>query len=189
VRREFFGVTDAFAVLGLSRRPWVDAEEIQSRHRELAVQSGRDGAGMPLSHLNEARRIMEGHGSRLRHLAALEFPDADAGGKYEPDWKLFESVGTLSRLAGLWAGRLGGAGSAIARAALMSEACQLRERLREVRVPIEEMSSRLDESVRSLDRRWPDVTPAELFSVAEEWTYWQRWEARTREVAALLDGA
>lgn len=182
-------MTDAFAVLGLARRPWVDAEAIQSRYRALAVESGREGGGPPLSHLNEARRIMEGHGPRLRHLVALEFPNAGPGGHFEPDWKLFESVGTLSRQVGVWAGRQGGAASAIERAALMSEVRQLRERLREVRGAIEEMAGRLDEAVRSLDRKWPEVSPAELLTVAGEWTYWQRWEAGMREAAALLDGA
>jgi DnaJ-domain-containing protein 1 len=66
-------VTDLFAVLGLPRSPWLDAEELKQRHH--AMMADEASANSSPTILNEARRTLQNPALRIRHFLALEFPD------------------------------------------------------------------------------------------------------------------
>jgi len=182
-------MTDAFAELGFSRRPWLDPAEIKARHHERAVHAHPDKPGGSHEHLlrlNNARRILEPHAARLRHLLELEFPGFHAEGPPPFDWELHSLVGELSdRVTRASAQSPSStAGSAIARL----EIANLKLQLKEVQPRIVPALQALETRLRETDLAWPDVPPEPLRDLAAQHTYYTRLETTLHAARRLLDG-
>jgi curved DNA-binding protein CbpA len=178
--------SDAFSALGLSRRPWVDVEEVQARFRERAAQlhpdanPGSDGAAFAA--LNEAAAVLSDPVRRLRHLLVLEGIDA-AGSTIVPAelQDLGFAVGAALGAAEEARHASDAAGSALARAVVLP-------RVLEARGACEDLLERIRAELETLDR-WLRVEDAgarlpELAAAADRLVYLRRWESQVR--VALL---
>ena len=174
-------MTDAFAEFGLEARPWLEPSAILSQYHELAALRHPDKCGgdpLPLSALNEARRILTSPTLRLRHLLELHGFAADHAGTFEPDFEFFSQVGTLAKKA---AALSGGAEESPGAAPLQQEIAAL---LKSIHLRIRNG----EEKIRSLDAAWPDFAPHELARLAEEFSYLKKWEKSLADARTLLLG-
>jgi len=174
-------VTNAFAEFGLAPRPWLAPAEIKTRFQELTRTHA------PLASLNEARRVLESPAARLRHLAAITAPDQTAFTKPAANWTIFETIGNFCKEVRGWRQLQGP--TALERAVHLAAAARLRSQLLASRDLLESDRARLETQTLSLDAAWPQVNAAALLALAEEWTFWNRWNDALHESAALLDGA
>jgi len=184
-------VTDAFAELGIPRRPWADPSVVKSQFHELAAHAHPDKGGSEdsLARLNQARKCLASHGSRLRQLAELAFPDHQAEKTFVPDWTLFESVGNLCRHVDGWRSKRELAGSALERAVVMAGGVSLEKQAAHMIGVIHEAERIFESRLREVDARWPDVPADELLVLADEWTFLQRSGDSLRAALAVLAGA
>ncbi len=170
---------DAFELLDLPRRPWLDPAAVraafQARSRDLHPDAERGDADA-FARLNAANRALERPASRLRLLAGdLEIP------ALPPDVALGFEIGAALRECDAGLARRRTAGGALARALLAGE-------LERSRVALAALSSRVDRHVaagetrlRACDAAWPDVAPADLAALAGEFTFLERWSTQLRE--------
>lgn len=190
MRRKFFRVTDFFAELGLPYSAWLDAEEVKSRHHERipAAHPDKPGGGVPMaSRLNEARRVLESHSRRLRHLLELLSPEFTPANKAAPDWELFSTIGEAAREASAIAAQLSQASSPIVRAGLLAKAKNCEQRLSAAKMRLQDHRARLEKQTRCLQ-----ITPLDsqkTWSLAEAWTFHDRLSTTLREAETALKTA
>lgn len=74
-------MTDAFALLQLPRRPWLDAGEVRAAFQRLAATTHPDrfGSTTAFVELTRAYETLRDPAQRLRHFLALEQPGLGAG--------------------------------------------------------------------------------------------------------------
>ena len=70
-------MSDAFALLGLPRRPWIEADEVRAAFHRLAATAhpDRSGTTADFTEITRAYETLREPASRLRHFLALEQPD------------------------------------------------------------------------------------------------------------------
>jgi DnaJ-domain-containing protein 1 len=181
-------VTDAFAELGFERRPWTDPDRLQARYHELARLRHPDASGgdpAPLARLNESRSILIDPAVRIRHLLALEWPDAKCPEKFQPDFDLFSRIGHVTRRAEDLAEKQESARSPLAAAVVRAQAQTALNELAENAQTLDVRLRALEASLREIDSRWPQVAADELARMADEFAFLQKWRksiafARTR---------
>lgn len=182
-------MTDAFAELGFPRRPWLDADEIKARHHEIARHAHPDkpgGSHEHLSRVNDARRTLEPHGARLRHLLELEFPGFHAEGSPPFDWELHARVGELSEQVARATGMPSpqAAAASVASPEIENLKLQLGELQSRIVLALQAQETRL----READHAWPDLSPEILRDLAAQHTYYARLESILRAARRILDG-
>lgn len=185
-------MTDAFAELGLERRPWLDPQTIRSRYHELAARAHPDKAGgdeAVLVRLNSARRTLSSHGLRLSHLAALAFPGSLPPPAPAPDWDVFLRVATVAGEAKSAAEKKARASSALETAVAATKISALKNELSNVERLTAAHRAELESATREADRTWPSTGPDVLWKLAEQWTFWNRWNEALREAETLLASA
>lgn len=176
---------DHFAELGLPRAAWMDANEIKSRHHLLMASCHPDksqGDAERATRLNEARRILEKPGARLRHLLDLEFPDFTSHQKPQPDWDLFSRIGDAAKLAANSAAAQASSTSPLARAVAGTQCKEARVRLVALQKELEQREMDLEQQTQSL----PTNDPLVLSRLAEEWTFLSRWESVIHDARSAL---
>jgi len=191
MRRELFGVTDAFAEFGIGRRPLPDRRAVDLRYHELAALRHPDRIGgdpLPLTRLNEARRILISNPERLLHLLQLTYPDTRTAPAFSPDFETFALVGNLENSAAAFLLKYEQADSPIAKALLHSDAIALENAFKEAREKIASLSGIAVSKIQALDSRWPDVSAGELSRAAEESAFFQKWSETLRKSSARLLG-
>lgn len=69
-------MTDAFAIMGFPRSPWLDPDEVRAAFQRLAAcaHPDRSGSTADFSTLSNAYTILREPASRLRHFLSLEAP-------------------------------------------------------------------------------------------------------------------
>lgn len=74
-------MTDAFALLQLPRRPWLDTDEVRAAFQRLAASAhpDRSGSTADFTELTRAYETLRDPAPRLRHFLALEQPGLAAG--------------------------------------------------------------------------------------------------------------
>ena len=184
-------MTDAFAEMGLERRPLLDPAAVQSRYLELAPSRHPDRLGgdpAPLTRLNEARRILSSPPARLRHLLDLTFPGAASPTECSPDFELFSLVGNLTSSAESLAEKRERAGSALALALLKSETLALEKSLASASKKMAGLREKIEATIRHANDRWPDVVPQDLARLAGESAFCDRWTESLRRAGVKLLG-
>lgn len=171
-------MTDLFAVLGLPRRPWLDAEEIKQRHHSLMASGSVSSATL----LNEARRTLQNPALRIRHFLALEFPEYQPATRPQQDWDFFLKVGEATRQATELAARKSSLTHPLARAALQKEILSGREALGLLKEEIEKRLAAADERLQAFEKN-----PEDLAALAEEFAFLQKNENSVREALLALD--
>lgn len=180
---------DAFAEFGIGRRLWVDPEALQSRYHELAALRHPDkcaGDSLPMSRLNEARGILASHSLRLLHLLDLTGSDRTGPDEYEPDFELFSRVGMLTKKAE----RISAASSSspLAAAVNRAETSALQKEIARMLDEIAGRIDRLEQKLRVMDSRWPDVDTNEIRPLADEFTFLKKWRHLLLAAQTLLLG-
>lgn len=191
MRRELFGVTDAFAEFGIARRPLLDRQAIDVCYHGLAALRHPDrlaGDQSPLTRLNEARRILLSDQARLLHLLHLTYPEAPAANSFSPDFEIFSLVGNLENSTAAFVQKYGQTDSPIAKALLKTEAVALEKAVREAGEKIDALGRIVFSKIQDLDSRWPDVTAEELARVAAESAFFRKWNGSLRKSSVSLLG-
>ena len=170
-------MTDLFAVLGLPRSAWLDAEEIKERHH--ALMASGDAASATL--LNEARRTLQNPALRIRHFLALEFPDFAPATRPHQDWEFFLKIGQATREASELAAKKSSLSHPLARAALQNQILAQLDSLRLLKAEIETRLATCE------DRLKISAGPEVLTALAEEFAFLQKNETSIREALLALD--
>jgi len=173
-------VTDLFAVLGLPRSPWLDAEELKQRHH--ALMAAEASANSSPAILNEARRTLQNPALRIRHFLALEFPDHQPTNQPHQDWEFFLKIGQATRQATELAARKSSLSHPLARAALQKEILNQRAALIVLKDEIEKRLTAADERLQAFEKN-PEV----LQSLAEEFAFLQKNQNAVREALLTFD--
>jgi len=191
LRGKFFGVSDAFAALGLPRRPSIEPAAVQESFRSLAARLHPDRCGgdpAPLARINAARKTLLSNAARLRHLLDLTFPPASPPAPPPPDFQLFSQIGALGRSIDAFADQRERSTSALSAALLRQEAARLEAVLSDASTKLGTLRAGIEADIRRLDALWPDVPPAELSSLAGRATFIERWEETLRQSEIRLAG-
>ncbi len=179
---------DAFEILGLERRPWLEEGEVrrayQAKARELHPDGPR-GDEVAFVKLGEAFGVVGNVGKRLRALA-----DGVTGDDRRPtDPDLFLEVGGILQRSRVLQVRLGEAVGHLDRALLARD---LRSALRELDGAAERVAERLGQvrsRVGEVDEQWPEAERAELLELASRWERLSAWKRELGELRVLLGGS
>jgi len=180
-------VIDYFAEFGLSRCAWINAETLKGRHHALLSEIHPDkaqGDSSRASLLNNGRRILENHASRLRHLAQLINPDFQPSGKVSPDWDLFLRMGTASQSAMETARKKSTTQTPLMLAILQRESRARIAELETLIAEIKKLATALKERTIGLDEE--AIDPAVLWEISEEWTFLERGRQSIQEALTAL---
>jgi len=170
-------MTDLFAVLGLPRSAWLDAEEIKQRHHTLMASGSASSATL----LNEARRTLQNPALRIRHFLALEFPDFTTASSPHQDWDFFLKIGQATREASELAAKKSSLSHPLARAALQNQILTSLDTLRLLKGEVETRLAACE--ARLIISAEPEV----LSALAEEFAFLQKNETSIREALLALD--
>ena len=170
-------MTDLFAVLGLPRSAWLDAEEIKNRHHALMASGSASSATI----LNEARRTLQNPTLRIRHFLALEFPDFAPATRPHQDWEFFLKVGQATREASELAAKKSSLSHPLARAALQNEILAKNESLLLLKAEIETRLAACEDHLKI------SAGPELLTALAEEFAFLQKNETSVREALLAFD--
>ena len=173
-------MTDLFAVLGLPRSPWLDAEELKQRHH--ALMAAEASANSSPTVLNEARRILQNPALRIRHFLALEFPDHQPTNQPHQDWEFFLKIGQATRQASELAARKSSLSHPLARAALQKEILNQKATLLTLKEEIEKRLAAADARLQAFEKN-----PEGLQSLAEEFAFLQKNQTAVRETLLAFD--
>ena len=179
---------DAFELLGLPRRAWLEPAEVQARFRERAAAlhpdstAGADPAAF--ADLQRAAGLLADPVRRLRHLAELQgAPPSDAAPLPPGLADLgFRASGQL-HAADTVARQLADAPNALARALVLPQALEAREACEAL---LAEVGARTDAVRGRLERPDIETDPAALRTAADELIYLQRWETQARALLLRL---
>lgn len=184
-------MTDAFAELGVPRRPHVDRTLVESNFRERAAACHPDRNGgdpSALARLNAARKTLSSEAARLKHLLAIAFPTFAPQTRFSPDFEMFSLVGTLARSAEALATKRESASSALAAALLEKESVALQDSVREAARVLGARRDEVSEQLLALDAKWPDIPAEELAGLAENAAFCERWSESLRLARLRLLG-
>jgi hypothetical protein len=176
---------DAFDMLGLPRRPWLDPAAVraafQERARTLHPDAGT-GDAEKFARLNAAQAALGHPATRLRLLAG----DAPAIAVAATDADLFLRIGAVVQEARGVRARLDEATSALSRALLAAEIAEVRAELAACSEVVATALAGAEEELRALDESWPEVAPDALARLAARFDRLLRWRKELSERALEL---
>ena len=185
MRREFLrvkGAVDHFAVLGIPRAAWVDAEELKTRFHKLSAERHPDAAGgdgAAFTELNAAWQALREPAGCLRHFLELEHPDALASAGQTPAElaDLFMDIAAFRQAAQKFGVKFLTAGSPLAKALLEAERVALRTRLTALAANVE---ARTGQSIVTL--RSDATQPEQLTTLLASLVFLAKWTAQLTEL-------
>ena len=189
MRREFLrviGMVDHFAVLGIPRAAWVDAEELKARFHRLSAERHPDAAGgdgAAFTELNAAWQALREPAGCLRHFLELEHPDALASaGQTPPELAdLFMDIAAFRQAAQKFAAKYSAATSPLTKAVLEAERVALRTRLTALAADVE---ARTEQSIATL--RSDATQPSQLATLLASLVFLAKWTAQLAELRLNL---
>jgi curved DNA-binding protein CbpA len=164
---------DPFDLLGLPRRPWLDAADVRAAFQERARKlhpDARGGDAEEFARLNAAHAALSHPAARLRLLAGGSAPAALA-----TDAELFLRIGAAVQEARGVRARLDEATSPLARALLATEIAEVRPELDACAAIVEASLLDAEAELRALDDVWPETQPAALAKLAARFERLLRW--------------
>jgi hypothetical protein len=186
LRREFFRVTDHFAVLGVHRSPWVDAEALKERFHRLSAQHHPDAAGgsaQAFTDLNAAWQTLRDPAKCLRHYLELTHPASlDTAGRTPPGLAdLFMDIAAFRQDAQRLTSRLASTSTPLARAILEPERLALRSRVDTLAGTV---TARIEELQARLRNEAPP--PEQLAEVLASMVFLDKWATQLSEARLAL---
>ncbi len=203
-------MTDHFALLGIPRRPWLDAEELKQRFHELSVEVHPDRAhGAPeetkallqqqFAEVNAAHNCLREGKSRVRHLLELEIGRVPDNVKSIPgemtDW--FVEVGAVCREVDAFLAKKAAQDSPLLQVALMGKGMVLNDLVSEVHGRLQVELEWADAGLQSLGPAWEALDGkadgraeklplAKLESIGQRLCFWSKWSNQLAERSSRL---
>jgi curved DNA-binding protein CbpA len=191
------GTADYFAMLGESRRPYLDPEKVAEKFHELSrsqhpdSRAAADGEGDPtadFARLNQAQQTLRDPKLRLGYLIGLEYPEVRLAGPAEVPRTLaglFSPIHALLEKVDAVLARKAGAPSALSRALLAREEWQLRAEVEAHVQALEQLyASALDE-LKDYDADWQSGASSgqqqQMVNFFQRFSYLSRWLDQLRE--------
>jgi curved DNA-binding protein CbpA len=190
-------MTDYFAVLRFSRRPWLDPEKLKEEYQRLTLEyhpdtkvgrsapPGRDPSPPTFAEVNEAYRVLSNPKLRLQHLLSLETStQADTITVPEELMEPFMLTFSLTRDADKLLQKLRAATAALSKSLLRSEVAALQERSNQLLKDLQNSYDLAIEKLRQLDEVWTsNKTEAieQLGILSRRFAYLERWLEQLRE--------
>ena len=170
---------DAFTLLGLPRRPWLDPAAVrtafQQRARALHPDSAA-GDAEAFAALNAAQRTLTIPAARLRLLVGdAPIPAAP------PDIEMGFRIGTFLREADKALADHHAARTPLDRALAAGEIARVRRTAAELTAAVAAHQAETERQLRALDADWPAVAPKDLAVLAGAFTFLDRWTTQLRE--------
>ena len=188
MRREFFRVTDHFAVLGLPRAAWTQAEELKERFLRLSAQQHPDAAGGSsemFAKLNAAWQALREPAGCLRHFLELDHPATLAAtpAAHAPVElaDLFMDIAALRQTGQKFRAKFATASSPLTRAMLEPERVALRARIATLALEIETRSAEIARAVRA-----ENPTAQQLATALASLVFLGKWSALLAEMQFAL---
>ncbi len=184
MRREFFRVTDHFAVLGITRAAWTDADVLKEKFLRRSAQQHPDAAGgsaEDFATLNAAWQTLREPAGCLRHFLELAHPEALAAtpSAHAPVElaDLFMDIAAARQLAQKFRAKLASASSPLTRAMLEPERVGLRARIATLALEIETRTAQIASAVRA-----GTATPRVLAEALASLGFFGKWSALLAEL-------
>jgi len=185
-------MTDYFALLDQPRRPWLDDATLRDAYHRRAAALHPDaptGDGPAFAVLNTAFATLRDPVPRLRHLLALEEPEALTRPTPIPAdlGELFPVVGAARQMMVGFTARRAAASSAVARALLAGEEATVRSTAAAARSALDASRARALGELRALDAHWPALEArAALAALHGRFSFLEKWDAQLREAGVGL---
>lgn len=176
---------DAFEVLGLPRRPWLDIRDVRAAFQRLSRDLHPDAAGGDAGRfveLNAAHATLSHPGARLRLLAGESMPGAE-GASSTGDADLFMIVGAIVQKARALRTKAIGATSALSRALLAADASRVCGDIEAGLGQISVALNAAEQKLRMVDEAWPEVPVSDLLILAARFDRLLKWK---RELGDFL---
>jgi curved DNA-binding protein CbpA len=176
---------DAFDLLGLPRRPWLDPAAVRAAFQDRARILHPDAAGgdaEEFARLNAAQAALGHPATRLRLLVGEALPR----GAVATDADLFLRIGAAVQEARGVRARLDEATSPLARALLAAEIAEVRPELAACAELVETALSGAEAELRALDEVWPGGGPEALARLAARFDRLLRWRKELSDRALEL---
>lgn len=177
-------MTDHFSVLGVPRRPGLEATELKARYFRLAAELHPDaggGDGEKFAALQESVKVLGDPALRLRHLVQLTHPEYQAQRKSPMGGEMFLLVGGVIQEARSLAGKKEAARSPLAKAVLAGENALVLGRVRDVLGCVRKEREAALGELAELDASWPEATAEEMDQLAARLAFVSRWEKQLAE--------
>jgi curved DNA-binding protein CbpA len=169
---------DAFAILQLARRPWLEEAEVRAAFQKAAARMHPDaasGSAADFSELTKAYQTLREPASRLRHLIALECPGAASTAQLPTEsMTLFPIIAAVRQ-------KLESARSPADLASGRTEA-------KAADKPLQDAMDLALAEVRKADESWPsEVARQALPALQARLAFLEKWQAQLREALLRLD--
>ena len=182
-------MTDYFALLGVSRRPWIDDEELKAKYHAQTLQHHPDTASANTGgfvEINEAYQTLRDPKRRLQHLLTLENSAADRNAAAIPPQiqELFPRVSETTHRGEAVLTKARATSNALARGLLQAELLRAQSDIRQVLEKLTQLSDEALRELRELDKTWANHQGADLAAahrVQLTLSYLGRWSAQLQE--------
>jgi curved DNA-binding protein CbpA len=194
-------VNDAFALLGVPRRPWLDAEVLKQRFLSLsgechpdrlhdAPEAEKHAAQERFTQLNRAYQSLLGPRERLLHLAELELGRKTAEVQDIPSdlMSLFFEVGKICRKADALIVEKTAETSPLLKVQMFARGQEQIEELQKVKREVAVSRDALLTEIKNLDNGWEATDASEtssrlarLQAIAGLLNYSKKWDAEIEE--------
>jgi curved DNA-binding protein CbpA len=181
-------MTNLFALLEESPRPWLDADALKAKYHDLTARHHPDVAGnsSDFAEINRAYQTLADPGARLRHLIDLESPGTLSRSQPVPDdiAIFFTPVAEVTHAVEAFLKKQSSTSSPLAKALLSKEQYQLQEKLEEVISILHQKHESLLARLSEADALWFTDRPAALQLLPALWQsfgYLSKWLANLRE--------
>lgn len=191
MRRELFRLirmVDHFAVLGIPRASWVDAEELKTRFHRLSAGRHPDAAGgsdAAFTELNAAWQTLRDPAGCLRHFLELKHPAALAGANPVTApaelADLFMDIATLRQSAQKFGAKFAAASSPLTKAILEPERLAFRTRTTTLASDLETRTAHITSALRTAA-----LPPQQLATALASLVFLGKWSAQLGELRLTL---
>ena len=182
-------MTDLFALLGETRRPWLDPQALKEKYHRLASLHHPDiqtGESPDFADINRAYQTLAEPAPRLRHFLELETPGSLSHLQAVPEdiAAFFAPVAEARQAADAFFKKHAAAASPLAKALLSTEQYQAQERIEAAIAALHGKEEALLAQLREADTLWQTNHEAALRPLPALWHslgYIAKWLAMLRE--------
>ena len=183
-------MTDYFALLGVSRRPWIDDEELKAKYHSQTLKLHPDappenGDGSTFTSINEGYQTLRDPKRRLQHLLILENFAGDRNSATIPPriQELFPRVSDTTQRSEAALVRARAASSDLARSLLKPEVLRSQSDVGQLLQTLTQLNQEALGELEDLDKAWsnPDVDIATAHRLQLTFSYLGRWIAQLEE--------
>jgi curved DNA-binding protein CbpA len=190
---------DYFALLGFERRPWLEADEVNSRFLALSseahpdrVHGGTDealrNANQKFADLNAAAAALRDPKDRLQHLLKLEGATETAAHSIAPDlMNLFSEVGLLCREVDSFLAKKAKAESPMLQAQLFAQGLDLSDQIEALQKKVLTAKTNAESELQQISATWPAAKNLDrLKTLSHTLATTTRWQSQLKERFATL---